>query len=602
MRDQVLGTVLLLSVWGPAASGQTPPAFEGRVDVAASRLPASEVPARPTVVLTRADIARLPVASVPELLLYLAGAGLARRGVAGIQSDVQLEGATFEEVAVLVDGVRVNDPQTGHFDLDIPLPLEAVERVEILPGPGSAVHGPDAFGGVIAITTGAPEAARARVGLGGHGRALGSLSAPLGAGAWAAVTRDSSRGYRPDTDYGLTRGAAGWSGQAADWKLHLTAAGDGQRYGAWAFYSTAFPDEWEQTSTALLTAVASRPVGGAELTLRAGARRHDDDFVLDRDVPAFYRNRHRTRSGELQAALNGTLGAIDWGAGAEGERQVLTSSRLGDHDRNRGALFGEAAYREGRLRLGLQFRADHMERLGWEPSPALGAQLDLGGGWSLAAHRGRSFRLPSFTDLYYVSPATVGNPGLHAERAWTDELALRLPAGSMLVEVSTFRRLAHDLIDYVLDDAGVYRATNYAHAVTTGAMASLLLPDQGALSGLRLGAAWLHSRIEVDPSRSRYALAHPRLELTASGSLALPWRMGADLAARFREPQTRGSYLVVDARLRRPLAEGIAAEVEASNLLARSYEEMDGIPMPGRWVTVSLTWTGHPAAEPDSAR
>lgn len=472
--------------------------------------------------------------------------------------------------------------------------------MEVLAGPGSAVHGPDAFGGVIAITTGMPAAASARVGAGEHGRVIGALALPVGSGMWAALSHDTSRGFRPDTDYAVSRGAAGWSGAAGDWQIHVTGAAEGQRYGAWAFYSTTFPNEWEETAAELLTAVASRSVGAGELTVRAGGHQHDDDFVLDRARPAFYRNRHRTRSGEVQTTLAGSLGTLDWVAGVEGERQVLTSSRLGDHDRNRGALFAEGAYRAGRLRLGVQLRADHMEQLGWEESPGLGAEIDLGGGVALAAHRGRSFRLPSFTDLYYVSPATVGNPALHAERAWSDEVLLRVPAGSALVELAAFRRLGRDLIDYVRDDAGVYRATNHARADTTGAQASLLLPATGPLSSPRLGVAWLHSEIAVDPTRSLYALAHPRLELTASGSLALPWAVTGDLAARFREPQRRGSYFVVDARLRRPLAAGIAAELEASNLLDRSYQEMDGIPMSGRWVTFALSWKAVPAASGSS--
>ncbi|HPC84052.1 MAG TPA: TonB-dependent receptor [Thermoanaerobaculaceae bacterium] len=583
MLQVVFGTVLL-------ASAAQPPQVRETVTVTASRLPAEAAAARRTVVLEREEIERLPVASVQELIALLAGASLARRGPFGAQADVMLRGATFEQVAVLVDGVRVNDPQTGHFHLDLAVDLAAVERVEVTLGPGSAVHGPDAFGGTIAIVTGAPRTPKARLGGGQHGLWEGGAALPLGRGAWAAASRVTHDGYRRGTELDATRATLGWSGTAAGWTLRTTLGAEDKAFGAWGYYSSRYPDEWEQTDTALWTFAASRRLGSTGLAVRAGARQHRDLFVLDRARPEWYRNRHRSRSGLFQATLDGESGGVRWVVGVEGELQGLVSTRLGDRRRERVAVFAEGSRRLGRVLVSAQVRGDRTSDWGWEPSPGLGAELDLGCGVALSVHRGRSFRQPSFTDLHYVSPATVGNPELQPERAWSDEAVLRVPVRRTLVEFSVFRRDARDLIDYLRGDDGVFRAANHARVVTSGGEASLALPTWRALGATRVWASWLESRLDVDASRSRYALAHPRAEAGASTRVALPGAVFADVSWRWRRPRTGSSYSLLDARLSRDLARGLSLHVGASNVLGTRYEELDGIPMPGRWVTASLAW------------
>lgn len=583
MNPVALGALLL------AGAAQVPQVQE-TVTVTASRLPAEAAAPRRTVVLEREEIARLPVGSVQELVAQLAGASLMRRGPLGAQADVMLRGATFEQVAVLVDGVRVNDPQTGHFHLDLGVDLDAVERVEVTLGPGSAVHGPDAFGGTIAITTAAPSALRARIVGGRHGLWQAGAALPLGSGAWLSASRVSHDGYRPGTELDATRATLGWRGNAAGWAVRTTLGAEDKAFGAWAHYSSRFPNEWERTGTALWTLAASRPLGTLGLSLRAGARQHRDHFVLDRARPDWYRNRHRTRSGSLQATLDGEAAGVRWLAGVEGEVQAIASTRLGDHQRDGVAAFAEGSRRLGRVLLSAQVRGDRTSDWGWELDPGFGAELDLGRGVALSVHRGRSFRQPSFTDLHYVSPATMGNPALRPEHAWSDEALLRLPVRRTLVELSVFRRDARDLIDYLRGDDGVFRAANHARVVTRGGEATLALPPWRALAATRVWASWLDSEVDVDPARSRYALSHPRAEAGASTHVALPGGVAAGVSWRWRDPRTGSSYSLLDARLSRELGRGLSLEVAVTNLLGTRYEELDGIPMPGRWVTAALAW------------
>src|SRR5687768_7496898 len=108
---------------------------------------------RTLTVITRDQLERLPVHTVADALRLAASVDVRARGERGVQSDFAVRGANFGQMLVLVDGVRINDAQSGHHNGDIPVPLDAVERIEVLHGPGSSLFGADAFGGTVNVIT-----------------------------------------------------------------------------------------------------------------------------------------------------------------------------------------------------------------------------------------------------------------------------------------------------------------------------------------------------------------------------------------------------------------------------------------------------------------
>ena len=584
---KVLALAPVLAAAWAAAAPQTSP-WRDEITVTASRL-GEAAPGRRLLTLRRDEIAALPVRTVAELVAYLAGGGVVRRATHGIQSDAQLRGSTFEQVAVLIDGVRLNDPQTGHFHLDIPIPLEAIEQVEVLLGPGGAVHGPDAFGGVIAITTGHGGGAQLKVRGGQYGLVEGRATAAF-PGGWLAAHGSRSDGFAPNTDFTMAGGALGSGGQAGQWRWRATVAAEDKEFGAWAFYSQRFPLQYEEVDTATVTAVAHRPLGGVTATVRTALRQHRDYFVLDRPRPQWYANRHRSRSAALHATLTGTTAGWHWAAGTEAGRETLRSTRLGNRERSRFALFAEGSRRLGRFTGGVQLRSDHLGGQGWQSTVGVGGEWELADGWSAAASWGQSFRLPSFTDRYYDSPTTVGRQDLAPERAHTAEVLLRGPAAGGWVEAAVFARRARDLIDYVRDDDGLYRATNHAAVRTRGMELALQLPRLGPLTHLRGSVGYLHSQLDLDPTRSRYALSHPRWEGALAAALPLPWEVRGSVGVRARRPRDGGSYLLAEARLERDLSPALGVELSVSNLFDRAVEEIPGVPLPGRWAALALSW------------
>jgi outer membrane cobalamin receptor len=224
---RALTSPLMILAAGAASAGDVDLAdrtFAGSTDVVASRVAdaAAEV-GRREVIVTREEIADLPVQTVQDLLAVLPGLGLTRRGARGVQADLNLRGGSFEQSVVMVNGVRVNNPQTGHHNLDLFIPLEAIERVEVLFGPGSAVHGPDAFGGAVNIITGVSHRAVAQFRLGENDLAGGTVAGSW-RGLWGAVEREVHTGFRDNTEADVNQAAAGWRGAAGRARMQLTAA------------------------------------------------------------------------------------------------------------------------------------------------------------------------------------------------------------------------------------------------------------------------------------------------------------------------------------------------------------------------------------------
>jgi iron complex outermembrane receptor protein len=488
---------------------------------------------------------------------------------------------------VLVNGVRVNNPQTGHHHLDLFVPLAAVERIEVLYGSGAAVHGPDAFGGAINIVT-APPSTSAWARFGDHDLAGGGIAGSFGPGLWAAAEREVHTGFRDNTEADVNQLAGGWSWRREEASVDVMVAGGSRDFGAHRFYSARFPDQRESTEGELVTVRASTPlaIDGPYLdgSLRVGS--HRDDFILDREDPDWFRNRHRTDGALVSGVLRSDDGPWRWSVGVEGAREELDSTNLGDRHLVRTAVFAETAGEVGAVTWSVQARADHQDDWGTEPTWGVGGSWRIDDDWRLRAHVGTSFRVPSFTDLYYTSPSTVGNPELEPEQGRSAEVGV----DHRSVSVTAFERQADPIIDYLLGDDGVWRAANAGRVTTRGLEVSVTLPRVGRLRWQRLGGAWLDSELDVDPLRSAYALAHPELEAAWTGAVDAGGGWIAGWTVRYRQPQDAGSWATLDLRVGRRMLEAFELTLEASNVFDREITELHGVPLPGRWVSLTAAW------------
>ncbi len=539
---------------------------------------------RAVSVLDARGLALLSNTSV-DLLRLDSSLDLRQRSPNGVQSDLSIRGGSFGQTLILLNGLRLNDPQSDHHNMDLPVPPEAIERVEVLRGAGSTFYGSDAVGGVVNYITRAPETSEVRlrtaVGNWGVNQQRGSLT-----GIWKNVTeqlsfsRDFSTGFQPDRDYRNLSLASTTHLRSFLGATDLILAHTDRPFGADQFYGNF--NSWERTRGWFASA---RQEIGPKTEAAFAFRRHTDLFVLYRDRPELFTNRHAAESFEGAVRRRETLSAnTRFHYGLEGYRDAIESTNLGDHSRFRGAAYASLdirAFRRFSLSAGAREEVYRSFQRQFSPSLHggywLSERLRLRGGVSQA------FRLPSYTDLYYHDPANLGSPDLRPEFAWNYEGGIDWSAGERIRgDVTVFQRRERDGIDYVRNSpADIWRATNFQRLSFTGLEASartvIARRHQFDLryTGLRGG------REAREAVFSKYAFNYPEHAGIASWQASLPGgllartRVGA--TKRYaRDPYTVWDFYIASTRGR------IHPFAQFTNLTNARYEEVLGVAVPGR--------------------
>ena len=569
-----------------------------RVTVASIASPGLTASTRGVQVVTAAEISRLPASTVADVLQWTMGVDVMPRSPALV--DVGMRGSTFEQVLVLVDGVRVSDAQTGHFDLNLAVPLDRVERIEVLRGAASALHGSDAVGGVINIVTGRGAGTRVRLQGGSFGAVDAGVShaGALGSARYAAgADLSRSDGHRPGTDYEVLQGRLSLQALLGERTVELAMARAQRDFGARGFYgSNPDWDEYEETRTTTATLTLRAPAAAAiALEPTLSFRRNGDDFLLMRDDPAFYRNVHTTdQLGGQLIARWAAAPMLRLAGGAELYHDKLESTGLGDRQEIRGAVLTEAAAgRAGGLTASAGARLDWHERHGAFVSPSLSA-----GWWPLSQVRlrgsvTRALRTPTWTERYYRDPANEGDPDLDPERSWSTEIGVDLePTPGARLGVATFQRNSSGLIDWArpAGEDGVWVTSNVDRARFRGveAHASIVDPTGGRWS---LEGSWLSVRSSTpDGVESKYALRPLVENLTAGIDRPLGERLGLTLRGTRARRAGEAAYLRIDGRAALRL-DAVGLHLDLRNVTDSGYLDVTRTPSAGRSVAVGLEWS-----------
>jgi len=551
-------------------------------------------------VITREDIAVLPADNISDVLEHVNGVDVRQRGAGGVQTDIGIRGASFEQTLILMDGVNMSDPQTGHHNMNLPVTLSDIERIEVIKGPAARIYGPNAMGGVINIITRDVEES----GIGG--RAAYGENGYYDLNAYAALRRGDlssrlSAGRRSASDY--------LSGKDTDFDIktlnykgvfrqdpHTFRLGAGftdKDFGAYKFYSDAFPEQREKTETLLVYGDADLYLSDAEITSRLYWRRHEDEFKININGD-WNINDHQT---DVLGSRVKTLIRSDWGEtalGADAEREDIESSSLGDHDRSRQSLFLEHRFKPlDRVNIGVGASAVHYSSWGWEYWPGADMSVELIDGLSWFSSFENAFRVPTYTELYYATPANQGNPDLEPEAAWTAETGLRWLSEAAAADLSLFYRDANDVIDWTRrPGATVWQVTNISSVETIGGSAGVtvypaLFWDAAFFSSAGIAYTYLDSNRDTHGLESKYVLDY--LEHQINGSMTFEWlpALTHAIKARYGERMAGDSYTVVDTRLTWSVAD-YDIFVEAANLFDEDYIESGFTPMPGRWIKAGV--------------
>jgi outer membrane cobalamin receptor len=431
-------------------------------------------------VITSDEIKRSGASNAAEVVKKSVDLNFQEYGPKGSTANISVRGSTAAQVLILLDGIRLNSPGDGGFNLtDLPVALDDIERIEIVRGPSSALYGADAVGGVVNIITKKPEKDQTRVTgtVGSHG--YDSVSASNAGKAdkmYYTVTagRETSDGYRrnSDLDQKTVGGKIGYE-ITQDASLDLTANYIGKEIGVPGStdWLTPFARQWTR---ALVTGLGYRAKLSKELDMKLNADYHRDMLSFRRDLTSAV-SKHESETSGADAQINWLANL--WNAisvGTEARKDHVKSTDSGDHDTRllAGYLQDEVSIGEP-LILVLGGRYDSHSVYGGQFSPKASARYLIAyTGTIVRASAGKSYRAPTLNDLYWSDPFMPGNPNLRPETAKEYEVGVEQKVGKEgVVKLTGFERQVKDLINWHPDAMGTWTPTNIGRAHIKGAEA-----------------------------------------------------------------------------------------------------------------------------------
>lgn len=609
------------------------------IEVTAQRSPAlyAEV-ARIISVIERKEIEASPAQSVQELLEYVAGVDVRQRGAEGVQADVSIRGGTFDQTLILLNGINITDPQTGHHNFNLPVSLNQVERIEVLEGPAARVYGPNAFSGAINIVTKTTRnnSIDLAVGSGSFGYLNTNFSSSFFTGNFGhllAVNRKSSDGYIENTDFKIFNVYYSNYLDSKSGKLSFQFGASKKEFGANSFYTPKYPNQFEETKT-LLSSVKWQSKGNLHLTPVVYWRRHQDRFELFRDNPASWytnHNYHLTNvyGGNLNSWIHWKLGKTAFGV--EFRSENLLSNNLGEDMESPKDVPGEdnAVFTKSDQRNTISIFLDHAiylkkwsltagimgnfisgSNLGLNVFPGLDASYNITEGLKVFSTFNTSLRMPTFTDLYYDGPSNIGNQDLKPEKSATLEGGFKYNEKIVQGHVLVFYRKGKDIIDWVkTDDFEVWQPQNLTELNSLGfeVHAKINLGEQfGKSYPNHIQLNYIYNSIEKENFDfvSNYVLDNLKHKFTASLNQSFSKNISINIRSIFQDREgTYTKYVdaiegaeveykpfwVFDAKLNYNW-KTLNIFVSVKNIFDKEYNDIGNVIQPGRWVKAGISY------------
>ena len=565
--------------------------------------------ARIVSVLNRQDIEQAGVQSINDLFKLATGVDVRQRGGFGIQTDISIDGGIFDQITVLLNGVNISNPQTGHLTADFPVNVSDIERIEVLEGAASRIYGGQSFGGAINIVTKHDEGKAIEVGIQGGSFGTVEADARLGFRFKGINNRISGGGGRSDggTDNSDWRKGQLFYQLSLDWQFGFSK----KAYGANTFYSAAYPNQFERNERYLLS-VSAETKGKFHFTPQVYWNRTYDNFEWIRNE-RFGENFHQTDVYGMKAG-----GYVHWVGGktalnAEMRHEGILSSNLGQELKPEQyvAVRGEddIFYTKQDDRTTVSFNLEHNILLEhWTFSAGLLASMTTcvdhkfrfypgvdiayrpNAHWKVFFSYNKGFRLPTFTDLYYKSVTLEGNKGLKPENNHSVQLGSQFHKNGY---AATVRAFYHRGNAFQLDNMGVQVEGRFNFDQITG--------HDVWIKNLTLGYTHIYQKRndDTDIYKSNYAMEYLRnkfvatlnhkiwKQLAATWSIRLQDRMGNYIS----NGQLVGysTYATLDLKLQWT-APHYNLFVQGTNITNKRYFDLGNVPQPGAWIMAGARW------------
>ena len=630
MRLLLAGLLCSLSISVLAQNTQL-----SEVVVTASMLPQQEKETgRNIVSIKGSSLQNLPINSIDELLKYLPGIETQQRGPAGTQSNIIIRGGTFQQVLVIIDGIRINDPLTGHFNSYIPLHPEDINRIEIIKGAASAIYGSDAIGGVVnIITNGLQQKNNHKLSVGSKWGSYNSRSNNFWWGVQKEKWKLSVSSQQNKADGENLRGTSGYYNNsfyaanfnyafASNWKLHILYANDSRDFNAQNFYTTFKSDTASEIVKSNWTQMGlSKQYTHKIVKFDVAYKNLSDRFRFN---PAGSFNENKTSlfvaQGSVQFTRNTNHQIV---TGAQWIHKKIRSNDRGNHDLAHGAAFLIATHKLPKnIFINESLRIDWDQNYGWIIIPQVNGSW-INGNLTTRASIGKGVRDADFTERYnnynksIVTSGSIGNPYLQAEKSWSYELGADYRMGPNFKWGATlFMRDQNNLIDWTptpypmmprqsnLVINGSYSlATNVSSVKTKGIETDLTYNKKWGEDyelNLSTGLVWLSST-SPNKTPSFYISSHARFLWNEQIIFrARKLQLSVNSVYKIRNTQTASAinatlspnYFLVNSKCAYLFNKRKGnVFLEVTNLTNTAYSDLLGAIMPSRWIAAGFQLT-----------
>ncbi|WP_144281679.1 TonB-dependent receptor plug domain-containing protein [Chryseobacterium echinoideorum] len=550
-------------------------------------------------IITRDEIINSPAVSIDEILQQIPGMDIRRRGANGVQSDLGFRGSSFEQVLILINGIRMNDSQTGHNSLNIPVDLDDVERIEVIKGPAARRFGQNAYAGAINIITKTHVGKNVKISANaGDYETYGfGFNANVGNEKFSnslQANSNSSQGYRYNTDFEVRNVFYQNHLNIKNGSLKMQAGFSEKKFGANGFYASPLATEqYEELQASIISIAHQQSFGKFKLNSNVYWRRGQDMYLFNREKPEIYRNMHigNNVGGEVNSSYISSLGTT--GLGIELRKEFLSSNNLGDRERFVTQVFFEHHFSFFNKKLNISPGASwaNYSTNGNFFYPGVDVGYTFFENNKIYGNISKVHRVPTFTDLYYTSKTEQGNPNLLPESAVYAELGYQYQNANVLAKVSGFYRGSNDAIDWTkisLQDP-VWYSRNIGDTEIKGLEAEI---SHQILSWMKytLGYTYLDNKLkDINGLNSRYALDNLKHQFVTKLQTRFLKYFTNELVYRYNDRINLGSYHLVDEKISFN-KNNFSVYALINNVTNTEYTETFGVPMPQRWFHLGVSY------------
>ena len=606
--------------------------------ITGSRAPLTAVQSAKIVeIVTHDQIERAEAHTLNDVLKLSTGVDVRQRSGFGVQTDISINGGTFDQITLLLNGVPLSNPQTGHNAADFPVSISDIDHIEILEGSSARIYGSSAFNGAVNIVTRTPSRTGARVNM--EGGSFGTFGGDA-AVSWKPSTSlqqllsggyMQSDGGTANSNFRKRRGFYQGGFNSTFIRLNWQAGITSQDFGANTFYSARFPNQYEATRRYIASASAAiRPFAHSDNTTAASfeikpmlyGHRNYDHFQLIKGMTGAQKgeNYHRldVYGASVDLNLSWLLGKTAIGADVRKEHimstaygQLLDSARWiaikgtdrmynKRADRTNTSLFLEHNVVLNKVTISAGIMANRNTALDndFRFYPGIDISYRPNNHWRLYAGWNKALRVPTFTDLFTANSAQQGNLNLKPERNSTFKIGSRFTTTGIEAMATMFYSRGRNMIDWVYETSA---STRY-HALNIGKLNNMgfstearlnlsqLLFSQAETKGesvlMKVGYAYIHQKHTTNQPiyRSLYALEYLRHKVVVELSHPIVSHLSASWALRWQQRMNGYKpYAKVDGKLtwREPRWQ---IYLKADNLTCHRYYDLGSVLQPGLWV------------------